>query len=88
MLVIYIFTVFFRFTTRLVQSVCSSSSKAAPPSVNDKLMEFFDDPKNWEADNVKCGKSWSKDELRIKSNEDLHKLWSVCMSCPNLNYQF
>jgi large subunit ribosomal protein L47 len=50
-------------------------------------MEFFDDPKNWEADNVKCGKSWSKDELRIKSNEDLHKLWSVFISCPNFKHR-
>jgi large subunit ribosomal protein L47 len=39
------------------------------------LMEFFDDPRNWSKDTVKAGRSWLKDELRIKSNEDLHKLW-------------
>lgn len=39
------------------------------------LMEFFDDKKNWAVQEVKSGRSWTKDELRIKSNTDLHKLW-------------
>lgn len=39
------------------------------------LMEFFDDKKNWGENEVKTGRSWKKDELRIKSNTDLHKLW-------------
>lgn len=38
-------------------------------------MEFFDDPKNWGEMEVKCGRAWTIDELRIKSNSDLHKLW-------------
>lgn len=38
-------------------------------------MEFFDNEKNWGHDEVKCGRSWKKDELRLKSNSDLHKLW-------------
>lgn len=38
-------------------------------------MEFFDDEKNWGANDVKSGRSWRKEELRIKSNTDLHKLW-------------
>lgn len=40
-------------------------------------MEFFDDEKNWGLDEVKCGRSWRKDELRLKSNSDLHKLWYI-----------
>jgi hypothetical protein len=42
------------------------------------LMEFFDDSKNWGATEVKSGRSWKKEELRLKSNADLHKLWSEC----------
>ena len=46
--------------------------------------EFFDDPKNFGADSVKVGRQWLKDELRIKSNEDLHKLWYILFNI----YQF
>jgi len=38
-------------------------------------MEFFDSKKNWAIEHIKVGRSWKKDELRIKSNQDLHKLW-------------
>lgn len=39
------------------------------------LMEFFDEKNNWGESNVRCGRSWKIDELRLKSNTDLHKLW-------------
>lgn len=38
-------------------------------------MEFFDEEKNWGQDRIRVGRSWNKDELRLKSNQDLHKLW-------------
>lgn len=42
------------------------------------LMEFFDERKNWpELLKVKHGRSWRMDELRLKSNIDLHKLWYI-----------
>nr|CAG4638728.1 EOG090X0DBE [Cyclestheria hislopi] len=47
-------------------------------------MEFFDDPKNWGANEVKSGRSWTKDELRLKSNVDLHKLWYVLLKERNM----
>ncbi|XP_003493579.1 39S ribosomal protein L47, mitochondrial isoform X1 [Bombus impatiens] len=53
------------------------------PKCND-LMEFFDIPKNWEKDKVRVGRSWKKDELRLKSNEDLHKLWFVLLKERNM----
>ncbi|XP_037039154.1 39S ribosomal protein L47, mitochondrial [Bradysia coprophila] len=48
------------------------------------VMEFFDDPKNWGQDEVKHGRAWSIDELRIKSNVDLHKLWFVLLKERNM----
>lgn len=48
------------------------------------LMEFFDDPKNWGKNEVKVGRSWKKDELRLKSNSDLHKLWFVLLKERNM----
>lgn len=42
------------------------------------LMEFFDDKKNWtEMIRVKHGRPWRVDELRLKSNVELHQLWYV-----------
>lgn len=50
------------------------------------LHEFFDDLANYGKDELdeakKPGRSWSKDELRLKSNPDLHKLWcSISSHC-------
>lgn len=52
--------------------------------INHDLMEFFDDPKNWGEYEIKSGRAWTVDELRIKSNSDLHKLWFVLYKEKNM----
>ncbi|CAH1183534.1 unnamed protein product [Phaedon cochleariae] len=67
-----------------VVSYNNSLRSISTTTVRNDLMEFFDDPKNWGAEEVKSGRSWKKDELRIKSNTDLHKLWYVLLKERNM----
>nr|XP_056705534.1 39S ribosomal protein L47, mitochondrial [Euleptes europaea] len=48
------------------------------------LEEFFDDPKNRGEIEVKSGDSWTVEQLRGKSSEDLHKLWYVLLKERNM----
>ena len=52
--------------------------------VNRDLMEFFDNPDNYKEKAVRVGRQWFKEELRSKSNADLHKLWFVLLKERNM----
>ncbi|RUS85461.1 hypothetical protein EGW08_006794 [Elysia chlorotica] len=48
------------------------------------LMDFFDDKELWAESTVNTGRPYRLDELRIKSNQDLHKLWYVLLKERNM----
>ncbi|CAJ0578088.1 unnamed protein product, partial [Mesorhabditis spiculigera] len=58
------------------------------PALNAVLNQFFDDPQNFGKTELRPklrpGRAWSSDELRRKSNEDLHKLWYICLKERNM----
>lgn len=78
-------TVCYRFNN--VATTCASltiSRKINTTNCNNDLMEFFDVKKNWNESNIRVGRAWKLDELRIKSNADLHKLWYVLLKERNM----
>jgi len=48
------------------------------------LSEFFEVEKFRGEKTVRVGREWRKDELRLKSNTDLHKLWFVLLKERNM----
>lgn len=44
---------------------------------NFDLMEFFENKQNMSEETIKHGRAWRMEELRIKSNTDLHQLWYI-----------
>ncbi|XP_013412145.1 39S ribosomal protein L47, mitochondrial [Lingula anatina] len=61
---------------------CSKHFHTSRPASG--LWDFFDHKDNWGKREVPVGRPYKKDELRIKGNEDLHKLWYVLLKEYNM----
>jgi len=54
-------------------------------TVNNRgLEEFFEEEKLRGEKAIRVGREWRKDELRLKSNTDLHKLWYILLKERNM----
>lgn len=64
-------------TPQTTQVRSYASENKSDNKTETSLWEFIDDKVNWVEAKVKHGRPWKLDDLRIKSNADLHQLWYV-----------
>uniref|UniRef100_A0A915D9E1 Large ribosomal subunit protein uL29m n=1 Tax=Ditylenchus dipsaci TaxID=166011 RepID=A0A915D9E1_9BILA len=66
----------------------ASKGKLSMPNKTYLLAEFFDRPENFGKSEIRPlyrpGRSWTLDELRLKSSLDLHKLWYILLKERNM----
>ena len=78
------FSCFNRFNVNNLECIKITKKSFTTTASQRDLMEFFDHEKNWSKSTITHGRAWRLDELRIKSNIDLHKLWFVLLKERNM----
>ncbi|CAM6102140.1 unnamed protein product [Calypogeia fissa] len=72
------------FRALLRPTVASAHSRATVRPMSGGLAEFFESGRDAENKKIVYGRGWKASELRLKSWDDLHKLWYVFLKEKNM----